>query len=78
MPVLGFYAVTFMRKDNQKARVEVELPVGDGEHPPVDRAREHLVSIGYEMDDWEIFYAKEVTGLKVGEWQASVRQFSIE
>lgn len=78
MPVLGYYAVEFRRKDDHKARVEVELPVGDGEHPAVDRAKEHLVSIGYDIDEWEVFYAKEITGMKISNWQYSVRQFSLD
>jgi hypothetical protein len=52
MPVLGFYRVTFTHDRNKAVQMSIELAVGDGDHPPSDRARERLVAMGIDMSPW--------------------------
>jgi hypothetical protein len=60
MPVLGFYRVTFTHDTNEAAQMSIELEVGDGEHPPSDRARERLVAMGVDMRPWSEQHVEEL------------------
>jgi hypothetical protein len=60
MPVLRFYRVTFAHDMNKAVTMSIELDVGDGEHPPSDRARERLVATGIDMTPWSERHVEEI------------------
>jgi hypothetical protein len=54
MPVLGFYRVTFTHRRDSRAVLRIDLDVGDGEHPVVARAEEHLATLGIDIAQWHV------------------------
>lgn len=60
MPVMGRYKITWVHDRNQDVFLSIEINVGDGEHPPVDRGAEKLTELGIDMTQWSCWYAKEV------------------
>lgn len=59
MPVLGYYTVTFAYKAEREVRLDVNIAVGDGDHPVVDRAREYMARVGFDPDLWEVFCTRD-------------------